>query len=174
MSQTIGGVDVLARSVMAGPFGPLGRYDADDKVWTQVQSQGGGRMKIGQVADLAAVSVDTVRFYERRGVLPTPERTASGYRTYTSATVERIRLARRLQRLGFTLDEVIDALHASDGGGLRCRSERWRLEAVLGRIDDKIAELGATRRRVQEVMAGCDNGTCVFDTGPRPPEHAAP
>ena len=73
-------------------------------------------MKIGQVADAAGVSVDTVRFYERRGVLPAPERLPSGYRTYGSATVERIRLARRLQALGLTLDEVIDALHATDTG----------------------------------------------------------
>ena len=61
-------------------------------------------MKIGEVAAGAGVSIDTVRFYERRGVLPEPERTASGYRTYTDASVERLRLARRLQSLGFTLD----------------------------------------------------------------------
>src|ERR687891_378201 len=76
-------------------------------------------MKIGQVADRAGVSIDTVRFYERRGVLPVPERTASGYRTYTPATVDRIRLARRLQQLGLTLDEAIDALHVAAGCGLR-------------------------------------------------------
>jgi DNA-binding transcriptional MerR regulator len=75
-------------------------------------------MKIGQVADAAGVSVDTVRFYERRGVLPAPERLPSGYRTYGSATVERIRLARRFQALGLTLDEVIDALLATDTGGV--------------------------------------------------------
>jgi DNA-binding transcriptional MerR regulator len=119
-------------------------------------------MKIGQVADLAEVSIDTVRFYERRGVLPVPERTPSGYRSYTPATVERIRLARRLQRLGLTLDEVIDALHATDRGDTTCTSERWRLEAVLDRIDTKIAELQATRRHVQDVMTACDDGACVF------------
>jgi MerR family transcriptional regulator, copper efflux regulator len=119
-------------------------------------------MKIGQVADLAEVSIDTVRFYERRGVLPTPERTPSGYRTYTPATVERIRLARRLQQLGLTLDEVIDGLHATDHGEATCASERWRLEAVLDRIDTKIAELQATRRHVQDVMAACDSGNCAF------------
>ena len=126
-------------------------------------------MKIGQVADLATVSVDTVRFYERRGVLPVPERTASGYRTYTTATVERIRLARRLQQLGFTLDEVIDALHATDRGDISCQSERWRLESVLDRIDTKIAELKTARRQVQDVLSACDNGTCLFAA-----EHAAP
>jgi MerR family transcriptional regulator, copper efflux regulator len=125
-------------------------------------------MKIGQVADLAEVSIDTVRFYERRGVLPPPERTASGYRTYTPATVARIRLARRLQQLGLTLDEVIDALHATDHGEVSCASERWRLETVLDRIDDRIAELQATRRHVQDVMTACDNGRCAFaDASPQ-------
>ena len=70
-------------------------------------------MKIGRVADAAEVSVDTVRFYERRGILPRPERTSAGYRTYTAATIERIRFAKQLQTLGFTLDEVVDALHAA-------------------------------------------------------------
>jgi DNA-binding transcriptional MerR regulator len=119
-------------------------------------------VKIGQVADSAGVSVDTVRFYERRGVLPTPERTASGYRIYTSATVERIRLARRLQALGLTLDEVIDALHATDLGEATCASERWRLEAVLERIDAQIDELRSVRREVNKVLASCDRGECVF------------
>lgn len=120
-------------------------------------------MKIGQVAEQAGVSVDTVRFYERRGLLPIPERLASGYRTYTPATVERIRLARRLQALGFTLDEVVDALHATDQGNATCASERWRLEAVLERIDTKIAELRTVRREVTTVMGACDRGECPFD-----------
>ena len=78
-------------------------------------------MKIGQVAADADVTVDTVRFYERRGVLPPPERRPSGYREYTPAAVERIRMARDLQQLGLTLDEIIDALHAHDAGGERRR-----------------------------------------------------
>lgn len=119
-------------------------------------------MKIGQVAEAAGVSVDTVRFYERRGLLPVPERTPSGYRTYSPATVERIRFARDLQQLGLTLDEIVDALHANDRGGITCASERWRLEAVLERIDQKIADLQATRHQVEAVMAACDRGACVF------------
>ena len=122
-------------------------------------------MKIGQVADGAGVSVDTVRFYERRGVLAAPERAPSGYRTYTIATIERIRLARRLQALGLTLDEVIDALHATDRGDASCESERWRLEAVLERIDTKMDELRAARREVRKVLAACERGCCVFADG---------
>jgi DNA-binding transcriptional MerR regulator len=119
-------------------------------------------MKIGEVATAADVSIDTVRFYERRGVLPEPDRLPSGYRIYTPATVERIRLARRLQALGLTLDEVIDALHSTDRGTATCASERWRLEAVLERIDAQLAELRAVRKEVRSVLAACDADRCVF------------
>jgi DNA-binding transcriptional MerR regulator len=119
-------------------------------------------MKIGRVAGEAGVSVDTVRFYERRGVLPAPQRRPSGYREYPASTVERIRMARALQSLGFTLDEVIDALHAHDSGTATCDSELWRLEAVVKRIDAKIAELRKTRRGIITTIAECRAGRCRF------------
>jgi DNA-binding transcriptional MerR regulator len=125
-------------------------------------------MKIGQVAADAEVSVDTVRFYERRGVLPPPRRRPSGYREYTPAAVERIRMARMLQQLGFTLDEIIDALRAHDAGETSETSETseasqlWRLEAVVDRIDAKIAELRRTRRSLVSTIADCRAGRCRF------------
>jgi DNA-binding transcriptional MerR regulator len=119
-------------------------------------------MKIGEAAAEADVSVDTVRFYERRGVLPAPQRRPSGYRDYPMSTVERIRLARALQRLGFTLDEVVDALRAHDSGTATCATELWRLEAVVERIDARIAELRRTRRAVTGTIAECRAGRCRF------------
>jgi DNA-binding transcriptional MerR regulator len=119
-------------------------------------------MKIGQVAREAGVSIDTVRFYERRGVLPPPQRRPSGYRVFTESSVERIRMARALQNLGFTLDEVIDALHAHDAGGATCESERWRLEGVVDRIDAKIAELRRVRRNTLKAIDECRAGRCRF------------
>jgi DNA-binding transcriptional MerR regulator len=117
-------------------------------------------MKIGQVAEAAGVSVDTVRFYERRGVLPAAERRPSGYRVFDAAAVERIRMAKALQELGFTLDEVIDAMAAHDGGGATCESERWRLEAVVDRIDAKIADLMRARRNAVGGLEDCRVGRC--------------
>jgi DNA-binding transcriptional MerR regulator len=121
-------------------------------------------MKIGQVAREAGVSIDTVRFYERRGILPTPARRPSGYRIFTQAAVERIRIARALQHLGLTLDEVIDALRAHDQGGATCDTERWRLEAVVDRIDTKMAELQHARQAATQALEDCQSGRCQLTT----------
>jgi DNA-binding transcriptional MerR regulator len=125
-------------------------------------------VKIGAVAAGAEVSVDTVRFYERRGLLPAPERRASGYREYPQSTVERIRMARNLQHLGFTLDEIVDALGAHDAGDATCESEQWRLETVLERIDARIAQLRSTRRRVAATMRSCQQGRCRLGVASTP------
>jgi DNA-binding transcriptional MerR regulator len=121
-------------------------------------------MKIGQVAREAGVSIDTVRFYERRGILPAPSRRPSGYRIFTPAAVERIRTARALQHLGLTLDEVIDALRAHDQGGATCDSERWRLEAVVERLDAKITELQHARQTAVRALEDCQRGNCRLIT----------
>src|SRR5262249_7000568 len=115
-------------------------------------------MKIGEVAGRSGGSVDTVRFYERVGVLPKPQRTASGYRDYAGGTIDRILLTRELQAIGFTLSDVVDALAAHDAGGATCESERWRLDAVLGRVDAKLAELEALRGRIVAARQACEAG----------------
>jgi DNA-binding transcriptional MerR regulator len=117
-------------------------------------------MRIGQVARAAGVSVDTVRFYERRGILPAARRRPSGYRVFDAGAVERIRAAKTLQELGFTLDEVADALAAHDRGGATCESERWRLEAVVERIDARIAELTRAREAAAGTLEDCRAGRC--------------
>jgi DNA-binding transcriptional MerR regulator len=121
-------------------------------------------MKIGEIARLAGVTVDTVRFYERVGVLPPPARTDSGYRDFPSDVVERIQLTRELQAIGFTLNDAIDALAAHDAGGATCESERWRLQAVLDRVDAKLAELTALRGRIVDAQAACASGRCLLTT----------
>ncbi|MFB4269651.1 MerR family transcriptional regulator [Nonomuraea sp. GTA35] len=122
-------------------------------------------MKIGQVAREAGVAVDTVRFYERRGILPVAERRPSGYRIFDAAAVERIQMAKALQELGFTLDEVVDALTSHDQGGATCDSERWRLEAVVDRLDAKIAELTRARQAAAESLQDCQAGRCRLTYG---------
>lgn len=133
----------------------------DSGVWSRVK---GWMMRIGEIADRSGVTVDTVRFYERLGVLPNPEREPSGYRDYAPETVERIQLTRELQAIGFTLNEIIDALAAHDAGGATCESERWRLDAVLERVDAKLAELDALRGRILEAREACAGGRCRLTT----------
>ena len=121
--------------------------------------------KIGQVARDAGVTVDTVRFYERRGVIPPPQREPSGYRRYTDDTAERIRLTKSLQALGFTLDEVVDALRSFDAGEATCETERWRFERVLERIDAKLAELHRVRQDVVDALESSHAGRCPVCQG---------
>jgi DNA-binding transcriptional MerR regulator len=121
-------------------------------------------MRVGEIARQAGVSVDTVRFYERVGVLPAPERTESGYRDYVPDTVERIRLTRELQAIGFTLADAVDALAAHDTGDATCESERWRLDAALARVDAKLTELEALRGRIVQAQEACASGDCMLTT----------
>lgn len=112
------------------------------------------------MAGRAGVSVDTVRYYERRGLLPAAERLPSGYRLYPEAAVTRIGLARRLQALGMSLDEIAEALRAHDAGDATCESERFRLEAVRDRLEARLAELAAVRDAVEATLARCEAGEC--------------
>jgi DNA-binding transcriptional MerR regulator len=123
-----------------------------------VQSQ--ERMRIGRFAAEVGVSVDAVRFYERRGVLGPAPRTPGGYRTFDQRDLERVRLARRLQDLGLTVEEVVAALAEHGTKRATCASERWRLEQVQSRVDAQLAELRRTKRLIREALDACDAGEC--------------
>ncbi len=117
-------------------------------------------MKIGEVAKRAGVTVDTVRFYERSGVLPPAPRTAYGYRDHPEGIPERILLAKRLQSIGLSLGEIVEALKSHDSGTANCESEIWRLERALVRIEERIAQLKSTRTALKSVMSACRSGDC--------------
>ena len=122
-------------------------------------------LKIGTVARLAEVSVDAVRYYERRGLLPPPQRRESGYRVFSETTVDRIRFVKQLQTLGFSLDDVGAVLTMLDDRTATCANQQPRMEAVLHRIDGEIAELRATRKRIARVLEQCQNGGCRWTVG---------
>ena len=132
------------------------------KVLTMVKSQEDSSMRIGELSNRAGVTIDTVRYYERRGVLSKAPRTAAGYRLFGEEDVTRLVFVRQLQDLGFTLDEIVDALQVHDRGEASCASERWRLEAVLARVDERIAALKATRRLIDRSLRACELGECRF------------
>jgi DNA-binding transcriptional MerR regulator len=119
-----------------------------------------GALKIGEVAARAGVGIDTVRYYERRAVLPPAERRSSGYRAFKPQTVERIVFVKELQALGFSLDEVTALLRLVDTDSASCASARGYVVATLERIDAKIRALSATRAKLGSVLEACDAGTC--------------
>lgn len=123
-------------------------------------------MTIGEVARTARVSVDAIRFYERRGILPPPMRRASGYRTYTAATVERIRFVKELQQLGFALGEIRRLLRDVDTGVATCARETPRFASVLRRLDEQLAVLRAARRKLAGTLARCSRGGCALAERP--------
>jgi DNA-binding transcriptional MerR regulator len=125
-------------------------------------------MKIGEFAEVVGLSIDAIRFYERRGVLRSAPRTAGGYRTFVQRDLDRVRLARRLQQLGLTIEEVVDALTAHEGNGATCTSERWRLEQVEARIDAQMTALSHTRRLIQDTLAACDADRCQLRVADSP------
>ena len=113
-------------------------------------------MRIGQLAARTGVTVDTLRYYERLGLLPPPARSASGYREYPDGAVTRVRLIRNAVRLGFPLKDVMRFLHVRDAGGAPCRQVRDFGEHLAREIDSRIAELAAMRKSMDVILRDWD------------------
>ena len=112
-------------------------------------------MKISEVAAQAGVNIQTLRYYERRGIVEEPERTRSGYRQYPPDTVRLIRFIKRAQDLGFTLEEVEELLRLRDSQG-KSRSEvRAIAEAKIRDIDQKLVRLKAILRALNSLVEAC-------------------
>jgi DNA-binding transcriptional MerR regulator len=92
-------------------------------------------LRSGELARLAGVSTDTLRHYERRGLIAAPGRSGNGYREYPSEALDRVRLVRSALAVGFTLDELVDILAVRDRGGAPCRRARALLEEKLEAVE---------------------------------------
>lgn len=113
-------------------------------------------LRPGQVADLVGINVETLRYYERRGIIAEPERSLGGHRLYPEHTVTTLRVIKAAQGLGFTLEEVADLLEAGQhhhGSGLQAKTE-----AKLAEVERKIADLQEIRDSLIAARdAGCDD-----------------
>ena len=121
-------------------------------------------MRVGEVATRAGVNVETVRYYERRGLLPTPEREPSGHRRYDEETVRFLHAIKEAQAVGFTLAEIAEYLRASRRSGSPSETMRVRMAAKIDEIDSRIAGLRRMREELARVV-GCacdslDHCTC--------------
>jgi MerR family mercuric resistance operon transcriptional regulator len=112
-------------------------------------------LKIGKVARNAGLAIDTVRYYEREGLLQKPARTASGYRHYTTDAVARLRFIRQAKELGFSLAEIKDLLALRVTPGKSCADVRAHAEHKIADVDRRIASLKRVRGALVTLASAC-------------------
>lgn len=125
-------------------------------------------MTIGALSERTGVTIETIRYYERVGVLPRPARhaagvTHAGYRRYRVADVERLAFVRRARELGFSLDEVRELLSLADDPGRPCAEVDAIARAHRAQVEAKIAQLAALRAELDRVIGQCRGGFAVAD-----------
>lgn len=116
-------------------------------------------LTIGDLAKATATKVETVRYYERAGLLPAPARTDGNYRAYTADHLGRLSFIRRARDLGFTLEQVRALLGLSDQKERSCEAVDALARAHLAEVDRKISDLKALRRELADVIGQCGRGT---------------
>ena len=112
-------------------------------------------MKIGELAKRADVPIDTVRYYERDGLIPPPIRRASGYRDYVDADVDRLRFMRRAKGLGFTLHEIRELLSLTAMSGDDMAALNAQTQAKLRDVEERIHALTRIREALQSLVTAC-------------------
>lgn len=112
-------------------------------------------MRIGKLAELSGVSIDTVRYYEREGLLPKAARRASGYREYHSGDLDRLRFVRRAKELGFTLAEIAELLSLTEDRHADMQGVKEKATERLAQVEEKIAELRRVKRGLEQLLAAC-------------------
>jgi DNA-binding transcriptional MerR regulator len=112
-------------------------------------------LRIGEVARRAGVSIDAIRYYEKRKLLPHPPRSQGGFRLFTEETIERVRFIKHAQDMGFSLDETRTLL--AGGGVTACRQMRDLLQAKLQQTRERIRGLQAFRRTLSRHLQACED-----------------
>src|SRR5213592_175487 len=113
-------------------------------------------LTIGQVASAADVNVQTIRYYERRGLVPTPRRTAAGYRQYTYDAVARLRFIKHAQELGFSLQEIQELLGLRVRHGAACDTVERKTRKKIEVVQQRIRHLQRMKRTLERLAAACE------------------
>ncbi len=115
-------------------------------------------MKIGEAAASSGCHIETIRYYERVGLLPRAQRTSSGYRNYATAEVTRLRFITRGRQLGFSLDEIRSLLALSEDASLSCADVDRLARAHLTEIRHRVRALNRMARELAQTIKGCSGG----------------
>ena len=124
-------------------------------------------MRSGELAKAAGVSVDTLRHYERRGLLPAPGRSENRYRMYPPSALQRVRVIQRALDMGFTLQDLARVLHQRDAGGAPCRHVRAIAARRLEELDARLAALLELREELSGLLRDWDQRLAVLPQGRR-------
>ncbi len=116
----------------------------------------GDSLTIGRLATEAGVNLETVRYYERQGLMPKPPRTASGYRLYSADAVRRLRFIKRAQELGFSLREVRELLLLRVSRTAKANAVRVRAESKIADIEAKIRTLESMKKSLRKLAQSCN------------------
>lgn len=116
-------------------------------------------LSIGLLAERTGTKVETIRFYEKCGLLPKPARTTGNYRAYAPAHLNRLSFIRRARDLGFSLDQIRALLDLSDDRDRPCEAVDAIAKEHLAEVDRKIADLRALRRELDSIVSQCHCGT---------------
>lgn len=119
------------------------------------EAQGRRTLTRGEIARRTGVGIETVRYYEQRGLLEEPARTRSGYRRYDEAAVRRLRFIRRAKRLGFSLGEIRQLISLKLDPGAECADVQARAEEKLREIAEKIRDLERIQAGLEELTTAC-------------------
>src|SRR2546426_8400127 len=114
-------------------------------------------LTIGGVAERARVHIDTLRYYERRGLVAIPPRSMANYRLYPEDAVRRVRFIKRAQQLGFSLKEIKELLSLRAAPRARCEDVRARTAAKISDVDRKIRSLRAMKRALARLIGECNS-----------------
>lgn len=117
----------------------------------------------GRVARAAGVNLETIRYYERQGLVPRPPRNRANYRLYPKETVARVRFVKRAQELGFSLREIKELMSLRATPGTRCSAVRRRAEAKIQGIDEKVRTLRTMRQALGELLTQCSGRAPVSE-----------
>jgi DNA-binding transcriptional MerR regulator len=126
-----------------------------------------GGFRSGELARLAGVSTDTLRHYERKGVLPIARRLSNGYRKYPPDSLHRVRLVRRALAVGFTLDELARFMKARDRGQAPCREVRALAALKLSELEGRLSEMQALRDELRATLKDWDKRLAGKSDGQR-------